>query len=338
MKRTEWIVETGSYRKTLRGARKRPGAPYPRRPEPQSRTAPVSDRRSGVSRVQKLRSKGCSAAAASCCIWILKSEPRTHHAGHVVDLDAVQILGAEHVDEKAHAFLVEDVITLARLFFNVQAVLESRAAAGNNANPKSGRLGQAFFGGHESFDFARCRLGDIKCHIRGGDDARRLSLSSCCGHFISTPFQCFRLSIADLPTLPLWLAPNWQSQIHVTDLFPKRQVRVSWLRLRPVWLLLRLPDEKPVIALNPAGLPRPELLYRLLRALPCPAGSRPEKERRTCRLVSVRRPRQRCCSECPYRERQSSSCFPRCRAQVRPQFRTFARRGAHPQPPLPEVS
>ena len=44
--------------------------------------------------------------------------------GHVIDLDAVQVLRAEHVDKHAHAFFVEHKIAFARLLFNVQAVLK----------------------------------------------------------------------------------------------------------------------------------------------------------------------------------------------------------------------
>src|SRR5262249_38793331 len=50
-----------------------------------------------------LRGERRTASATAGCIRILEGEARTHHATHVVDLDAVQILCAEHIDKHAHA-------------------------------------------------------------------------------------------------------------------------------------------------------------------------------------------------------------------------------------------
>ena len=66
-----------------------------------------------------------AATAASRCIRIRKREARTHHTGDIVDLHAVQVLSAKHIDEKLHALLVENKIALARILFNIQAVLET---------------------------------------------------------------------------------------------------------------------------------------------------------------------------------------------------------------------
>ena len=68
-----------------------------------------------------LRGKRRAAAATAGGVRILERKTGTHYAGHVVDLDAVQVLRAEHVNEHAHALPVEDEIAFARLLFNVEA-------------------------------------------------------------------------------------------------------------------------------------------------------------------------------------------------------------------------
>lgn len=72
-----------------------------------------------------LSCKRGTAAAAASRVWISEREARSHDAHHVVDFHAVQILRAEHVDKKFDATLVENKIALPRIFFDVQAVLET---------------------------------------------------------------------------------------------------------------------------------------------------------------------------------------------------------------------
>src|ERR1043166_865827 len=57
--------------------------------------------------------KRSSATAAASRVWIRKRETRSHHARDVIDLDAVEILAAKHVDKKFDAFLIENEIALA---------------------------------------------------------------------------------------------------------------------------------------------------------------------------------------------------------------------------------
>ena len=59
-----------------------------------------------------LRGERSAASAASCCVGIRKSESGTHHAGDIVDLNAIQILRAKHIDEQFDAVLIQDEITL----------------------------------------------------------------------------------------------------------------------------------------------------------------------------------------------------------------------------------
>src|SRR5262245_52366384 len=91
-----------------------------------------------------LGSEGRPAATASRGIGILERETRTHNTGYIVDFHAIKILRTEHIYEKPHAFLIENVIALSRLFFDIQTVLESGAAAGHNANAQPGSFGQPF--------------------------------------------------------------------------------------------------------------------------------------------------------------------------------------------------
>ena len=69
----------------------------------------------------------------------------------MVDRDAVQILGREHIDEKLYAAFIENEIALLRFFFNIEAVLKSRTTAGNDANAKSGRFRKIVFAREETF-------------------------------------------------------------------------------------------------------------------------------------------------------------------------------------------
>src|ERR1041385_1123270 len=75
-----------------------------------------------------------TAPATAGSVRILEREAGAHDAAHVIDLDAVQILRAEHIDKHAYALLVNDEIPFARLLFNVQAVLKTRAPAGNHSH------------------------------------------------------------------------------------------------------------------------------------------------------------------------------------------------------------
>src|SRR5882672_7427779 len=64
------------------------------------------------------------AAAATCRIRILEGESRLLEVALEVDRHAVQVLGAEAVDEAAHAAGLDHDVVLHGLVFDVQAVLE----------------------------------------------------------------------------------------------------------------------------------------------------------------------------------------------------------------------
>src|ERR1044071_6969764 len=114
------MFSTGFRRTDLNGNRRRDGVP-----------SPVQSWRA---RAQNLRGKRRTAATASGGVRVLESEAGAHHTAHVVDLDAVEILSAEHVDKHPHAFFVKDEVAFARLLFDVQAVLKARAASGYDSH------------------------------------------------------------------------------------------------------------------------------------------------------------------------------------------------------------
>src|SRR5205823_12800677 len=113
-------------------------------------------------------------AATSRGVRVSECEARAHHVSHVVDLDTVQILRAEHVNEQAHAFLVEHEITLARFFFDIQTILKSRTASRNDADAQSSRFGQAFLARHKLPNLACRRFRDTQTY------AWRHRRRSCC--------------------------------------------------------------------------------------------------------------------------------------------------------------
>lgn len=57
--------------------------------------------------------KRCAAAAATRSIRVSEREARSHHAGDVIYLDAIQILATEHIDKQLDAALVKNEIALA---------------------------------------------------------------------------------------------------------------------------------------------------------------------------------------------------------------------------------
>src|SRR6056297_871689 len=103
-------------------------------------TGRLSRRAAGVSPEVGSDRERRSAAAAPGGIGVTKREPRTHHARHVVDLDAFEILRAEGVDEDPYTLLLEDLVVGLRPVLDVEAVLESRTAARQHGAPKPGIL------------------------------------------------------------------------------------------------------------------------------------------------------------------------------------------------------
>src|SRR2546425_5330877 len=74
-------------------------------------------------------------------VRVLEGEPRLLEVAPEVDHRAVQVLGAEGVDEAPHAARFHDEVVVERLLFDAEAVAESRAPARQHRDPEAGRLG-----------------------------------------------------------------------------------------------------------------------------------------------------------------------------------------------------
>src|SRR2546426_11005920 len=75
-----------------------------------------------------------SAAAAAGGVRILEGEPGLLEVALVVDHGAVEILRAELIDKQPHARALDDDVIRRRLLFDVQAITEARAPAGEDGD------------------------------------------------------------------------------------------------------------------------------------------------------------------------------------------------------------
>src|SRR5438445_40766 len=69
--------------------------------------------------------EGRSAAAAAGGVRVFEGEPGLLEVALVVQGDAVQVLGAEPVDEAAYAGRLDDDVVVGRLVLDAEAVLEA---------------------------------------------------------------------------------------------------------------------------------------------------------------------------------------------------------------------
>src|SRR3989449_10618474 len=93
--------------------------------------------------------EGRSAAAATRGVGVFEREPRLLEVAPEVDRRTVEVLGAEGIDEAAHAARFHDDIVVERLRFDVEAVAETRAPARQHRDPEAGRLGGGVLLRHE---------------------------------------------------------------------------------------------------------------------------------------------------------------------------------------------
>src|ERR1041385_4641635 len=96
-----------------------------------------------------LRGERRTTATAAGRVRVLESETGTHNTGDVIDLNSVEVLGAEHIDKHPDTLFIDHEIAVARLFFNIQTVLKTRKSTGHDAYAKSRRFGQSFFVRHK---------------------------------------------------------------------------------------------------------------------------------------------------------------------------------------------
>ena len=82
--------------------------------------------------------EGASAAASARSLGIGEAEALSHHAGHIVDLHALEILGAEGVHENPEVVQLQHFVVVFGRLFDVQTVLEAGTTAGKDGDTQPG--------------------------------------------------------------------------------------------------------------------------------------------------------------------------------------------------------
>src|SRR5688572_19054064 len=83
-----------------------------------------------------------SATATAGGVRVLERESRSLHGRHVIDDDVVQVLRGERVHEQLEPLLLDHEVIVGRLILDEEAVFESAAAAGLNADAKAADVGR----------------------------------------------------------------------------------------------------------------------------------------------------------------------------------------------------
>src|SRR5690242_468600 len=61
-----------------------------------------------------LRGERSTAATAACRVRVLESKTGTHNTGDVIDLNSIEVLGAEHIDKHPHTLFIDYEIAVTR--------------------------------------------------------------------------------------------------------------------------------------------------------------------------------------------------------------------------------
>src|SRR5690606_26207115 len=143
------LPRTGSFaghaaRRDRHASRRRPSARRETKTRPAGGPAgPVANTPQRGARGGPSNGERAAAAAAARGVRVLEREAGAHHGGDVVDLHAIQVLAAERIHEEAQPVGLDDVVVFLRLVLDVQAVLEARAATGQNGHTQPGRFRRA---------------------------------------------------------------------------------------------------------------------------------------------------------------------------------------------------
>src|SRR5207244_10079567 len=92
-------------------------------------------------RFPRLGREAAAAAAAAGGVRVAEGEARALHRAHVIDGHPVEVRQAESVHEEPHSVPGEDDVVLQGALFDVEAVLEARATAGQHADAEPRGLG-----------------------------------------------------------------------------------------------------------------------------------------------------------------------------------------------------
>src|ERR687898_3007262 len=109
--------------------------------------------------VSGLAGKGAAASAAALNVGVVDGETGAHEAVHIVELGAHDIWDAHGVDQHSDALGLEDLVVVGDLVVEVDAVLETGAAPGPDADTQR-EVFLAFLG-HEGLDLLGGIVGDV---------------------------------------------------------------------------------------------------------------------------------------------------------------------------------
>src|SRR6266545_43887 len=142
-----------------------------------SGAAPAEDQEKGPTRREAVGpglnsgssgGKAGTAPAAAGRVGVGKGETGALHRGHVVDGDAGEILRAEPVHEDPHAIDGVYHVVFQGALFDVEAVLEARAATRKHADAKAGRLDRDLLLGDELLHLFSSPFGQRHAEAGGG--------------------------------------------------------------------------------------------------------------------------------------------------------------------------
>src|ERR1041384_2614062 len=100
-----------------------------------SRSARISALFAGLAIISALNRERSSAPAGALNVRVLEHEPRLHQLFFVVELGAVQIKQALHVNENLRAVLLENLVAGPRRV-EIHFILQARAAAADDFEPQ----------------------------------------------------------------------------------------------------------------------------------------------------------------------------------------------------------
>src|SRR5215218_9441567 len=189
-----------------------------------------------------LAGKGAAAPAPALDVGVVDGETGTHEAVHVVELRARDVRDAHRVDEHPDALGLEDLVVVGDLVVEVDAVLETGAAPGPDADTQR-EVFLAFLG-HEGLDLLGSVVGDV-------DDGRFLLFHQhlpCCSLLLIT-------EIITSPTV--YFNAAFARSGEAFHAAPYRAVSSWSTRTSSTWLAARMGSQPRTPSSSAAGPRRP---------------------------------------------------------------------------------
>ena len=82
--------------------------------------------------------EGAAAATSARGLWVLELKTRPHHRGDIVDLETVEVLGAERIHVDLDACLLEHFVVFFGTRVQIDSVLEPGATSREHGYPEPG--------------------------------------------------------------------------------------------------------------------------------------------------------------------------------------------------------